>query len=875
MARYFNLSQRNSATHPKIELPAPNAIDWNAIPGNTHAEKAQYLRNEMADLISTSENPIYDAYGAIQDKPKLPKDNLVVSPEHMIPAYTRFQEIKKYVSGLEAQQAAEVLEAFDGNIQTVIDQALALFGNKFVPEIAAMFTERSSKLKMNALLELGPEYDSEKKSLVEAARLNQVQRLKLSMTKVVQKWNTDFGLSLEQSSWMFNHSRTSDIRSLPDFDQTALRLGNGDVKQGAKILSNILLEADREGSTKVSNQQLDDMMANLWSRPEDWTPEFRELVKDPSMMQFAAETQSRIDKYEVSKLVGISTLNFPEKPADIFDVIKVPYSDFDKKDLTPEQIEERKKVKTYNRKNPYNLQLLSDLMERAGYIYNDNGLPDFFSPAFNKTELSPYDVGEFGKIKEALSENNLSLLESNDWIDHALCYVAQTLCDKNQRLWNEMMVDSGIGTEEEVTDFLKRKVYPDPLFADYLLNCRSKNERRCVEKLRNTFGLMAVPYTLGMPILDECNINDVGFQVDFLIPCDLISTWRVGDDGLYHPVIEQKHVFVGEYFGYDRSQLMTINVKNGEGWNGIAGGLAKVKNSAGEEVDAKNGTIVSIGEKYHQRTAWKKMTENFYAESSGNKSIHIDGQLRDRPIMAELDRNGILYQTSVCPIGDSSCSIVLHQLQSHMEQGCNDPNCDARKYLHFDPITNAAVLNTTKYSPDEAYVKCAITDLQIQKGMMPIALKLQSEGFGREQIYAYYMQKDRADKELEKIWRLYSIYAQNEGANSPNALKQYQVYVKAYQAVLELKNEHLGRAADEYQDFVKNNPKFNEDLAQLQAILDQIQAAKTDPTKAIPGTEIRAMVMKIVKPYVPSSNQRRAPQSVMAQDLSKPRFWYR
>src|SRR5579862_9501042 len=205
------------------------------------------------------------------------------------------------------------------------------------------------------MLELGPEYNTEKLNLIKAARQNQLQRLQTSMLRVSQDWNTNYGLSLEQCSWMFNHARTANLNSFPDHEATALRLGDGDIAKGDKILKQILYEGEKESSTKIYNYQNDDLIANLWSDESDWTPAFKQILKDPKMVDFVKETHKRIDKYEVTQSIGLSVFNFPQKPADIFDVPPVPYSGLNKKDLTPEQLKEREDAKLYARKSPYNL----------------------------------------------------------------------------------------------------------------------------------------------------------------------------------------------------------------------------------------------------------------------------------------------------------------------------------------------------------------------------------------------------------------------------------------------------------------------------------------------------------------------------------------
>jgi hypothetical protein len=205
-------------------------------------------------------------------------------------------------------------------------------------------------------------------------------------------------------------------------------------------------------------------------------------------------------------------------------------------------------------------------------------------------------------------------------------------------------------------------------------------ERRCVEKLRGTFGLKAVPYTMGMPIINGCNVNESGFQIDFMIPSDCISGWVPDQQGVLHPKVATNVTFVGEYFGFDFTRPVEVNARDGsDGLYDIDGSIAK----------------------------WKKMTEDFWATVSNNSSIHLDAKLNDRDIMAELDRQHIIYNTAVCPLNDASCSIASHQLIAHIKSGkCQDPNCDARRYVHEGPDGHAVV--TTQFSPAQAYIKCAI-----------------------------------------------------------------------------------------------------------------------------------------------------------------------
>jgi hypothetical protein len=829
MPRVFNLSEfdiRLAAKTYTLENLPPASIDEivNEITGGQAAnisdkDKIAIVQEYLAGSI-TDPSQIPHALREVKD-PSLADSGVAITNQ-------KIRQIKDAISRLkkeDSERYKSILESLGGNEDQLLRAAFEKFQQQYIPQIIDLWSARMNPARIKSFLTLPEDLREQQETATKSLRSEYYNQTTEQFTKVSSDLNEEFGLSAEQIAWIFRGTRTSNVESMPDYENTATRLGEGNLEAGKKLLSKILANSEKDTTTWLSNLQKD-YAAGLYAGGKDWdtatdkegnplfTPEELTVAKS-----LAEKTAGAITKHEVLRDIGLSTLQFPQQPSDLFDT------------GDPAKIQTVEGEDRYfeSRNNPFNWVILSQLLEKGGYGYNGKALPNFFGKDFTQKELDSSDWNEIRKqIYDATEEG----LPTGSYIDHALFYVAHTLCGKSEAKFKDMLskMEETVVSDVSVESLFDpdQKVIPDPRYADMLLNFRSKAEKRCVDKLRGTFGLEVVPYELGLPVLDGCNINKDGFQVDFLIPCDVLEQWVQGQDGLYHPVIRQKMMFVGEYYGFDRSNLIEVNAKGAEGYYGIDGDIAKVKDKkTGQTVEAKNGALLTAGQKYDIRTGWKKMTEDFFASSTGNAAIHIDKDLSDDAIISELDRCKIIYSYKM-PINNSLNTIKQHAAV------CQDPNCASKKM--FDTSSGAPVFNKTQITTGEAYVRCCIADLEIQKGMMPVILEARlDKSFGRKEIHDYYTKK----KEIEKSFIL--------NRKSPNFSMELEVKLtNDLQAV----NSQISFVTEKFNER-KQSPEYQASLTALQQLLSEASAGtKTD-------RDIYAQANNIIKPWIPYIQSRR------------------
>ena len=861
MSRVFNLLKFFIKTAAAKVEDLPN-ISWNDIPGETDAQKVEYVKNELAQLLQNSENPSYDIYAAIGAL-KYPE---ITDPQ----AHQRFQQIIRSLEVLSQQEKARydaVLRLLDGNTDLLMQQALEQFKIKYIPEIATLM--RAQRIRNpQPLIDVAniPASDESKQKFIEDLRETYARRLERTFQDQIESLAEE--LSNEQIAYIIQGTRSTSLEQMPDFRSTAIRIGkksnealddNAALQAGIKILKKFQADTEKLTTIRVGNWQgEDDLMSNLYQNPEQWSTKFRELLSDQTTTELARTSLGMVTKEEVLDRLGYSRIQYPQEPGDIFFKPEIPHASKNDNELTPEQKAEKDKVKELIRTNPYNLLMLSKILEFGGFNENGTALDPsrIFSlqmenlPAlgadwqqargqirnirsdweqfFGRGQgTTPEDMPDLDAIFAQMQSSG----DETNWPLHVLAYVAKTICENNPNLFAQMVADSGAATMEEIRNQMGKRVLPDSRYTeDYNLTFRSQAERDIVEKMRAKFGLEVVPYPLGVPKIDGCNAAVSGFQIDFMIPADVISGWTQGQDGQRHPNIKERMIFIGEYFGYDRTTPKPVNVPDDDGFRDIDGEIAIIKRKDGSEIQAINGAELTVGEHYSLKTKWKKMTHDVMATLSGNATILIDKDSKDDNIMDELDKNSIIYQYKGGFIRQNAAQL----LRTHIPN-CGLENCQSKSYYNVSP--QGLVFNQKEISRGAAFIRCCLADLDVQYAIKPALLARDEKGqllFTRERVYSHYIKKIEIQNELRQSMRVFDR----------NRDRYFELTEQ-----LEKVNEEIQALVEEVKK-QQSTEKYQQIKTGLMNLLDLAQEGK------LTDAQIFEQATRFIKPWVPFVQKR-------------------
>jgi len=766
-------------------------LDPNELTGTTPEEKAQSLSGEFADLLSTSPNPVADAYGGTSAKPFYG----YASPDHLLPVYQRYQQFQQYLAQSQDEQAKGLLKAFGGNPQQVIALALQEAGTRYSPNTAPLFSGRLGKGQLQNFLGSDASVQ-DKRTAVNAYRNHMVGALQAEVRAKVKDWNTTHGIDLAEATHLLHKRKAEKIGRDPGAFIT--KVG------GLNVANQLREQADDVLMSRISQLNSDKLLLSPY-----WTKQQLGEEDDPSHLD-------PISRHEVLGPLGLTLQAFPSDPSEEFET---GYTYTHGKDLG-NTIRDRREIM---RNNPNNINTLKYYLQNGGFTSGE-------------------------QISAALKDGEGINGDNRHSVD-VMRYVYQSLCENNPKLFSEMLGKAGFGATSKT---LSQKVITDTDFESYGLSFRSKAEAKVVNKFRQTFGLMAIPYPLTIPAPSDCPTNDY-FTVDFTIPCDVLDHWAADQAGIPHPKVNNTVVFVGEYYGFGMDSPSRI--PQGQDWNDIDGNIATTQGKDGQPIEMRSGAVVTETDKYNLRKNWKQMTENVVAQASGYRAIAIDKDLRDRPIMGQLDRNEIIYQTSVCPVGDNTCSVAYHQLLWHAKT-CKDPRCDVWKYVSQQP-NGELEAKPVNYSPAESYILSCIADCKMQYGMVPLMNYASSGNWTRDRMYQYYTQQQKLDAYRHKLWTDYTVSFKTD-PHSSETNRILQTYREAQQQYEIMRQDYMSALHEDYEQKIQSDQDLQRRLNGLQSLLEYVKQAVAKGEN-IPGSEIVHRCQQFVKPIVPRPKVPRQP----------------
>lgn len=621
------------------------------------------------------------------------------------------------------------------------------FNLEYDESLIAIFKQRVNKKtvpEILALYEKGKEAGEENTEVLMVA-----SQLREEYVSAAAQYYSDFyelcesyGLNQAQITWLITHGKDAKPTQMPFFEKANV---------SEEIIRNLLYENHtilvnigrnfNENPALLFNQNVKAMTEAGFSEQQIST-----------MLEIGKQVGGEIARDEYLEAAGISRLEIPEDVQDLFDTTYDP-----KLPMPPkEQI----------RNNPKVLRLVKSLLKKGGYIVGSKAvkrLPSFLGERKSSFELKPEELKQIqdliGQGKTVV--NDIEDFPAGGWVDRALWYAASTLSE-NMDNFKEMVLSSASvsdsdsdgevyveddGSEKSMTSsdqldvLFGKEILRDEKYGDFNFIHDAKDQKRAVDMLRNMFGLEVVPSKMGIPALDDCNINVEGFLIDFIVICSALKNWQnVNND--FHPLIDEQVNFVGEYYGFNfdfkkslrlfeddgsiaksiidtetGKQKSVTRVEHPEGITMPDGSLAKVSlrrnpgdaNKSKISMDASYNTPIDSGSAYKIRTQWKKMTEDFAATITGNAAIHIPADFKEIDLIQELNKCNILYKYQNNLVNNSPQYFV----ENHSSK-CTLPECDSKKVS-----STGEKVFSRQYSVKEAMVISKIIEFKMTHGLVP------------------------------------------------------------------------------------------------------------------------------------------------------------
>ena len=123
---------------------------WNNAPDETSDERRKRVEKQIADLLSTSDAPLADSYGAFQ---KRPFQEGYGSSEHMMPVHNLYRQLEAYSESLSPEERKQFLNEWGGDLRNAIIPALEQMGIPYNPALFDAFSQRMTSGKLNNLFQ--------------------------------------------------------------------------------------------------------------------------------------------------------------------------------------------------------------------------------------------------------------------------------------------------------------------------------------------------------------------------------------------------------------------------------------------------------------------------------------------------------------------------------------------------------------------------------------------------------------------------------------------------------------------------------------------------------------------------------------------------
>ena len=414
----------------------------------------------------------------------------------------------------------------------------------------------------------------------------------------------------------------------------------------------------------------------------------------------------------------------------------------------------------------------------------------------------------------------------------------------------------------------------DQRYADFNLKFLSNEEKNLCDVLRNEYNLDPIPFPVKIPCPSDNPTTVDRFEIDFLLPCDVLVgfdeeetilnineiTGEVETQTIVKPIIEQRIIFVGEYFGIRYTDEKNVEDK-GRPWVTPSGELPVFIYNQGKSNE--NIHIIEAGKKsrvlelYKLKTQWKIFTTNVIADMLGTRTLSFDdSELKyKKPLMRKLDEARIIYTSPNCTAKEGCAMLKL--IKEHAT-----PSPETRKYTEpnfvrerFDDIKNRS-LNI---------IECAIVNIKLSEALMVAKRQFVSEdvsaapghfnqGFNRETMYSHTKEFDQIRKRINVLQT--SLY--KKPIRSETFEEQQVQRRKAIEQIEALENLITGFSSSPLYDFklfldqILSEGEIAEKIAKLEELKSQIQ----NDEKTYTLRELRQEIFKISKDLLAQSMNR-------------------
>lgn len=208
---------------------------------------------------------------------------------------------------------------------------------------------------------------------------------------------------------------------------------------------------------------------------------------------------------------------------------------------------------------------------------------------------------------------------------------------------------------------------PDTRYSAFDLKFLSTEEKDIVEELRKNYYLDPIPFPVKIPCPQDNPTTVERFEIDFLLPCDILkgftrsiessideNTGEILTRSQIIPNIESQIMFVGEYFGYRRTQEYTVK-DNGRPWvkpDGSPPLYFSRKSQKYYEVSPNPLSMHLPAQYIHYyklKSEWKIFTTEVIADMMGTRTLSLNEKhFTPKNMMAELDAKRIVYISPFC-----------------------------------------------------------------------------------------------------------------------------------------------------------------------------------------------------------------------------------
>lgn len=415
------------------------------------------------------------------------------------------------------------------------------------------------------------------------------------------------------------------------------------------------------------------------------------------------------------------------------------------------------------------------------------------------------------------------------------------LCNRNLNQFKKDLEEAGCGQVNYFIDSCADKAL-DERYPEFNFTYDSGEEQVIINLLRNDYKLDPIPFPVAVPCPTDNPTSLSIFQIDFLLPCDVLEYCVDGE-----PVIKSSVIFIGEYYGYSGGK--TLNPKDyGKPFVNPDGSEPWYEDAKKEKLElVQTGNDVTFAAFYKFKTSWKMFTYEALADMLGTSSLAFEeSDTRDKTgkkIMQKLDANRIIYNSDKC----------------HPNYGCGM----LREMEMFAPGSEITqkYLSTNHHS--EVYeseknrslriLECAIIKLKFSEFGFAKAVQQYSGsgGWNRETLYSnkllrefHQLEIKRSQESIRGLLARGTTLSDADSSARQNRIKQLQDQISSnHESLMELEHSPL----KEFKIYFENLLDATE-ISEKLAALEQLKYEIENNTISISLEELKNKIVNEIYP---------------------------